>query len=313
MFNLGDLIQKIKFEQNSIESIYVFERLSGKNLVYKVTHGVNSVICKFIFGSYRDFLRQVYIGTTLDGLKLDYVPRILYFDSDLRLIVYEYFFGNSFDEFVIHEDIATIRDRTMNLFSNINLLTSQSLDRIIVDENLPWIFKFLSPNTLNFDNLTIGQIEIIKIVHSDLYLLNLCLKLKNNWAKSSCIHGDIRPENILSAKSTLVLIDWEYISFGPPGWNLSGIISSIIISILRNMDSAVISESGSVDTSKISSDQKNKLVEIASWINEGCVIETRVMIALNLYKYAIELSKENVYVNKLAAAIMQIGLNICHV
>ena len=99
---------------------------------------------------------------------------------------------------------------------------------------LPWVMESLEapPPTVVAENA--GARGLADAVRSDEALRDGMARLRRAWRRDAVIHGDVRFDNALveheppSGRLRAVLVDWEHLDRGDPGWDVAGALADAI-------------------------------------------------------------------------------------
>lgn len=69
---------------------------------------------------------------------------------------------------------------------------------------------------------------IIKAVARLDWFKDACELVGTAWNRDSIIHGDLKIQNMIFTQESVVVIDWENVSFGPKFWDIAGLLQSVI-------------------------------------------------------------------------------------
>ena len=99
---------------------------------------------------------------------------------------------------------------------------------------LPWVMESLGtpPPAVVAENA--GARGLADAVRSDRVLREGLARLRRDWRRDAIIHGDVRFDNVLveheppSGRLRAVLVDWEHLDRGDPGWDVAGALADAV-------------------------------------------------------------------------------------
>jgi len=100
---------------------------------------------------------------------------------------------------------------------------------------VPWILSLAQQNPGQFTDLSMGNVQLIGVMQQYPDFQHALDDLRNQWQKTSLIHGDMKWDNCLvqapaspSDPPRLRLVDWELADVGDPAWDVGAIFQSYL-------------------------------------------------------------------------------------
>lgn len=179
--------------------------------------------------------REATAYRSLEGAPDRSLPRLHHYDSDRAILVLEFL-----------RDAPTLRDTyartgrfptshaaTMgDILAGVHT-TDCALDVAVAHER-PWIASLHRTTLQILENLSTGNIELIKILQQYPELCRLVDEASDAWETSSLIHFDIKFDNWLlpgrggSRCRRLTLVDWELAGYGDPCWDVGSVFATYL-------------------------------------------------------------------------------------
>jgi Ser/Thr protein kinase RdoA (MazF antagonist) len=100
--------------------------------------------------------------------------------------------------------------------------------------HLPWVLEALGDPPPDVVAENAGARGLADAVRSDEALREGMARLRRGWRRDAVIHGDVRFDNVLleheppSGRLRAVLVDWEHLDRGDPGWDVAGALSDVV-------------------------------------------------------------------------------------
>lgn len=112
--------------------------------------------------------------------------------------------------------------------------TPPSLGRRRLSRRPPWFLGIHLPTPDWLAELSSAQLDLISIVQGDATTCLALDQLRESWVPSAVIHGDVRLANVLVEptgrdSSTVRVVDWEFMSWGDPMWDVGSVFQSYLI------------------------------------------------------------------------------------
>jgi hypothetical protein len=99
---------------------------------------------------------------------------------------------------------------------------------------LPWVLEALETPRPAAVEENAGARGLAEAVRSDEALRDGLAGLRREWRRDAVIHGDVRFDNALvehespSGRLRAVLVDWEHLDRGDPGWDVAGALADAV-------------------------------------------------------------------------------------
>ncbi len=99
---------------------------------------------------------------------------------------------------------------------------------------LPWVMESLEAPPPKVVAENAGARGLADAVRADEALRDGMVRLRRAWRRDAVIHGDVRFDNALveheapSGRLRAVLVDWEHLDRGDPGWDVAGALADAI-------------------------------------------------------------------------------------
>ena len=172
------------------------------------------------------------------------VPRILKFDAALNLLITELITnGKSLNEHIYSSStlefpntLAATLGKAIAMYHQIFVKQSDSPRLSFLPKAFPSIFYMFHPGPEVLSRLSSANLKLLKLIQKSSGFSNLFESLVNGWRVQTLIHGDIRWDNILilflpdnnNESGQIILVDWEFASFGDPAWDIGSVFRDFI-------------------------------------------------------------------------------------
>ncbi len=98
---------------------------------------------------------------------------------------------------------------------------------------MPWVFDVPCPELGFVTGLSGAGLHLTRIAQRSQSLMACIQDASAAWERSSTIHGDLRPDNIVvdtGSQAPPALVDWEAFGAGDPAWDLACFLGRLISS-----------------------------------------------------------------------------------
>lgn len=230
---------------------YIVDQLQTRNSIFKVLRKKNkSLFVKQLnsFDTNNTYVLQK-DATCLWLIKNEpvykklskYVPEYFGYDTEKQVLVTEYIPGSiNIQDYVTGKDNLsdTLWEQLVTIMTSFHFNASKSVTSSrsaqFFPRQVPWILSIVDMPAANQTSLstTDNPNPVIQVVKSNPGFVQLIQHIKDNWVRTSLIHGDIKWVNLLvhdlHDKPKLKLIDWEIADIGDPMWDIAGILTALV-------------------------------------------------------------------------------------
>jgi thiamine kinase-like enzyme len=184
---------------------------------------------------------------TLPGYKVfqDYLPEFINYDTAnnvviIRLIKEAQTFSNYHEKIgKFPKKLASSLGSALGKLHKLKPDQINSIDKVNVS-TLPWVFFIYRPDISSYREMSIGNIQIVRMIQQQQEYAALLDQLGREWVNESLIHFDFRGNNCLVCKEegpakSIKLIDWELAVVGDPCWDIASVFSEYLVSWLYSI------------------------------------------------------------------------------
>lgn len=95
----------------------------------------------------------------------------------------------------------------------------------------PWPLVLHLPHPGALVDLWPGQLKVLRALQQEPDVTGVLDEMAAGWTRGALIHGDVKFQNILVAKSAperIVIVDWETVERGDPAWDVAAVLQSYL-------------------------------------------------------------------------------------
>lgn len=163
------------------------------------------------------------------------VPALLHYDPQQHVLVTEYCRDTwSTHEFYMQKQVfseAPARDQA-GILASFHFPVPADADTSCFPKAEPWILRINDFGPHEFFPQSTANGQLISFIQSQPELKTLLARLREDWAPTSLVHGDVKWINFIMPKASeeapQYLVDWELGDIGDPCWDTAGILQSYL-------------------------------------------------------------------------------------
>jgi hypothetical protein len=101
-------------------------------------------------------------------------------------------------------------------------------------DSSPWVLRSLEPEPPTVVAQNAGVAQLAQSLRADERVRDGLERLRGDWRPEAAIHGDVRWDNAVvgrdpaTGRERVLLVDWEYLGLGDPGWDVAGAVAEAI-------------------------------------------------------------------------------------
>jgi hypothetical protein len=226
--------------QSIVEEDLSIVPISGKNKDIKILRGsskgyflkqANQIDANGLETLIREaqFYRVVQSGSNLQQVR-PMLTSMIMFDENNKIVILDLIENGRTVRQLLYdrgnEDLHAHAATSMgHVLGTVHLISSNSHDHAnlsFLPRRLPPTFFLTCPTPEIFRQVSLANLQLLKIVHKFRNFHESLQELHKLWRVNSLIHGDIRLDNVVLSFSNdaqnvkTKIIDWEFVDFGDP-------------------------------------------------------------------------------------------------
>ncbi|MET3135044.1 hypothetical protein AAKU55_005347 [Oxalobacteraceae bacterium GrIS 1.11] len=103
---------------------------------------------------------------------------------------------------------------------------------------IPHTLELNRPHYTLLNSLSPANLKLLEAIQNDHALSSGLDRLRANWQPCAFIHGDAKLDNMVVARDSVSLVDWELATIGDPRWDVGTVFSSFLSNWVGSMPMA---------------------------------------------------------------------------
>jgi thiamine kinase-like enzyme len=173
------------------------------------------------------------------------IPSLIDYDKDRHVLVIGYMTDHtSVHEYYFQQQnvLFPYSEKQAEILASFHFPVPETADISAFPQMLPWILQLNQHDSAYFSQPNANN-DLMGMIRSNTELMSMLDSTKEEWERTSLIHGDIKWTNFITPKyatdaSAVRLVDWEIADIGDPLWDIAGLLQSFLSTWLFGFDNS---------------------------------------------------------------------------